>query len=192
MTFVRPLSPQPLPKNAKRVFKGVIFDVYQWRQKMFDGSIETFEKLKRSDIVNVLPIVNGKVVLTQQEQPGGRPFIGVLGGRIDKNETPLQAAERELMEESGLKAEKFVLWYAVNPFPKIDCAIYTFIAKNCVKVSGQKLDSGEKIKLISVTFDQFVKLTADQRYRDWEISLKIFRVTQNPAEFQKIKTLFTN
>lgn len=190
MTLVRPPSPQPLPKTAKRVFKGVIFDVYQWKQKMFDGSIETFEKLKRPDIVNVLPIVNGKIILTQQQQPGAEPFIGCLGGRIDKNETPLRAAARELLEESGLKAGKLILWQAVNPLPKIDCAIYTFIAKNCVKVSGQSLDSGERIKLISVTFDEFVKLVADEHYRDWEISLKIFRATQNPTELQKIRTLF--
>ena len=26
-----------IPNNAKRVFKGVIFDVYQWEQEVFDG-----------------------------------------------------------------------------------------------------------------------------------------------------------
>ena len=35
-----------VPKQAKRVFKGVIFDVYQWEQEMFDGTKEIFEKLK--------------------------------------------------------------------------------------------------------------------------------------------------
>ncbi len=39
-----------IPPNAKRVFKGIIFDVYQWQQKMFDGSKETFEMLKRANL----------------------------------------------------------------------------------------------------------------------------------------------
>ena len=43
------MDKQQLPKNAKRVFKGKIFDVYQWDQKMFDNSVEIFEKMKRTD-----------------------------------------------------------------------------------------------------------------------------------------------
>ena len=36
-----------IPHNAKKVFNGILFDVYQWKQKMFDNSIKTFEMLKR-------------------------------------------------------------------------------------------------------------------------------------------------
>lgn len=35
-----------LPPQAKKVFTGQIFDVYQWEQEMYDGSFETFEMLK--------------------------------------------------------------------------------------------------------------------------------------------------
>jgi len=38
-----------LTSQAQRVFKGIIFDVYQWKQKMFDGSQGIFEMLKRPD-----------------------------------------------------------------------------------------------------------------------------------------------
>ena len=31
-----------LPEQAKKVFDGEIFDVYQWDQEMYDGSTETF------------------------------------------------------------------------------------------------------------------------------------------------------
>ena len=80
MDVPKPKSKQPLPDNAKKVFEGVIFDVYQWEQKMFDGSLETFEKLKRPDTVIVFPIMaDGKVLLTKQEQPGKEPFIGATG-----------------------------------------------------------------------------------------------------------------
>lgn len=42
----RPKSKQPIPSFAKKVFKGIMFDVYQWQQKMFEGKLETFEKMK--------------------------------------------------------------------------------------------------------------------------------------------------
>ena len=60
MTIEKPQSKQPIPINAKKVFQGIIFDVYQWEQKLFDGTVATFEKLKRPDI---------DIVLCQAEQP---------------------------------------------------------------------------------------------------------------------------
>lgn len=54
---------------------------------------KTFEKLKRADTVQVVPITKEKkIVLTKQEQPGGFSFTGVLGGRVDFNEEILAAA----------------------------------------------------------------------------------------------------
>jgi len=190
MKIKRPTSNQPIPKNAKRVFKGVLFDVWQWKQKMFDGSVEVFEKLKRPDIVNVLPVVDGKIILTIQSQPGTKSFIGAAGGRIDKGETPLSAAKRELLEETGYKAKKFILWYSIQLHPKIDCAIYTFIAKSCKKVQKLRPDSGEKIKLKGFSFDDFLKVTAQKNYRDTEISLRLFQIIQNPKKLKEMKKLF--
>jgi hypothetical protein len=46
-----------IPENAKLAFKGIIFEVWQWEQKMFDGSIEIFERIWRSPSVNILAIV---------------------------------------------------------------------------------------------------------------------------------------
>ena len=110
MKIERPKSKQPIPENAKLVFKGQIFDVYQWEQELFDGSRATFERLKRPDtavVFGVLP--DGKILLTEQEQPGKPPYIGATGGRIDKGEEPLAAAKRELLEESGYEASEFIL-----------------------------------------------------------------------------------
>lgn len=190
MKIQRPKSRAPLPKNAKLVFKGFLFDVYQWQQKMFDGSCKTFEKLKRSDIVNVFPVVDGKIVLTRQEQPGVVPFIGAVGGRLDENEEPEQAARRELLEETGMKAQELILWDAQQPVEKIDYAIYTFIAKGCKKSAGQNLDSGERIKLMKVTFGEFVKLTTNENYRDWEVAIKFYRAMLNKNLMERYRKDF--
>src|SRR3989344_90768 len=103
MEIKRPKSKQPIPENAKRVFRGVIFDVYQWEQEMYDGTRTIFEKLKRPDTVVVFRVLpDGKIILTEQEQPGGKgPFIGATGGRVDEGEDILAVAKRELLEESG-------------------------------------------------------------------------------------------
>lgn len=189
MNVQRPVSKQPTPSNAKRVFEGKIFDVYQWSQKMFDGSKVLFEKIKRDDTVNVLPVLDGKIILTKQEQPGTAPFIGAVGGRIDEGESPLEAAKRELLEETGFTTEEFVLWDAIQPVEKIDWAAYTFIAKKCRQVRNPKLESGEKIKLFPVSFEEFLAIVADEKYRDVEIALKILRDrndSQKNGEWRKL------
>ncbi len=188
----RPISKQPIPKNAQRVFKGKIFDVYQWEQKLFDGTSTTFEGIKRMDTVNVIPVTpDHKIVLAEQQQPGISNFIGVLGGRIDEGETPLDAAKRELLEEAGMEAQKYVLWEAEQLLDKIDWAIYTFIAKGSKKISEQSFEAGEKIKLLYVTFDEFIDLVTKENCRDMEIALKIFRVSKNPPKLEKLRKLFT-
>lgn len=191
MKIIRPKSKHPLPKKAKRVFKGIIFDVYQWQQQLFDGSHATFEKLKRPDTVNILPITQDKkIILTKQHQPGHQPFIGSAGGRIDPGEAPLAAAKRELLEETGYKAKQWILWDVVQPIPKIDWAIYTFIAKQCSKVAQISLDAGEKISLNRVSFPEYIKLVAQESYRDQEISLKILKIKQDPVRFKQLRHLF--
>lgn len=50
-----------IPINARRVFKGIIFDVYQWEQKMFDGNFKTFEMLKRPNTVEIIAIRDNKI-----------------------------------------------------------------------------------------------------------------------------------
>jgi len=190
MKIQRPKSSQPIPKNATRVFQGVLFDVYQWKQKMFDGSYKTFEKVRRPDGVNIIPIVDGKLILTKQKQPGGKWFIGCLGGRIDKGESPLQAAKRELLEEAGLTSKKFILWEATHINGKMDAAFYTFIAKDCEKSKKAELDNGEKIDLISVSIDEFVDLAADSKFRDTEIAVKIFRSLSDRKIAEKHRRAF--
>lgn len=189
MLITRPVPKQPLPPHAQKVFSGKVFDVYQWEQKLYDGTTKIFEGLKRKDTVNVLAVTDdSKIILTEQEQPGMKPFLGGIGGVVDLGESPLEAAKRELLEESGYSAGEFVLWDAVQPSSKIDWAIFTFIAKGLKKVHiTPLLDGGEKIRLLFLTFDEFVKLIADERYRDTEVALKILRAGR---ELDKVRNLF--
>ncbi len=165
-----------IPENAKRVFDGVIFDVYQWEQELFDGSTTTFERLKRPNTVNVIPILdNGKILLSQEKQPGLPEFIGVIGGRVDEGEDILTAAKRELLEESGYKAEEWTLWFEIQPEEKVDWNIFTYIAKYCKKIKGQELEAGEQIEPLEVTFDEYMNIILKENYRDSEIALELLK-----------------
>lgn len=139
MKLERPKSKQPIPGHARKVFDGVVFNVYQWDQEMYDGTIRTFEKVQCRDGVNIIAVTRDKkIILTHQTQPGVDPFVGIVGGHIDDSESPLQAAKRELLEETGYKSDNWVEFFSRQPIPRMDFAIYNFIAKDCVPVKAKK------------------------------------------------------
>src|SRR3989338_9197138 len=191
MEIKRPQAHQPIPPHARRVFKGVIFDVYQWEQEMFDGSRAIFEKIKRADTVVVFAVLpDGKIILTKQEQPGRPPFVGATGGRIDEGEDVLTAAKRELLEESGYIAEEFILWDTRFPVGKVDWVVYTFIAKGLKKIADLNLDAGEKIVLKPVNLDEFIDAAVSKNFVEKEIIPKLYEAKLYPEKMEELKKLF--
>jgi ADP-ribose pyrophosphatase len=95
-----------IPKNAKKVFQGILFDIYQWEQEMFNGTFETFEKAIRADSSQIIALTKKKeLILLNEEQPHDGSFSGLIGGRIERDETPIENAKKELLEELGMKSE---------------------------------------------------------------------------------------
>ncbi|HEX2859473.1 MAG TPA: NUDIX hydrolase [Alphaproteobacteria bacterium] len=158
-----------IPATAKKVFEGVLFDVFQWPEQGYDGSTMVFEGLKRADTATVIAIgADGLAYYAEQEQPGRAPFISMFGGRIENGEDPLEAAKRELLEESGLASDNWQLLYQMpQTAGRIEHTAYFYVARNCQKVAEQNLDAGEKIMVKSCTPQQLVtEVIAHPAFRD--------------------------
>lgn len=180
-----------LPKQAKIVFKGKIFDVYQWPQKLYDGSTATFEMLKRPYTVQIISTIGDKILISKQIQPQHKKyFYSLFGGRIDGKETPLQAAKRELLEEAGLTSDDWELFDTNQPLQKMDWTIYTYIARNCIQTKNKNPDAGEKIKTIALTFKQFTDLIFNNDFRGQDIMYQIVKTKLQGKEKQVKKKIF--
>jgi ADP-ribose pyrophosphatase len=168
----------PIPSKAKRVFKGIIFDVYQWKERMFDGSSATFEAISRSDTVAVIATQNDDLLLVRQRQPGRGWSYSFLGGRKERTETPLAAAKRELLEESGMEARSWKLLKVYQPHAKIDWKIHLYAARDCTQVSAPRLDAGEDIRLLKVKFPEFVRIVTSRSFWGRDVSLDVLQIKQ--------------
>ena len=153
-----------LPENAHCVFKGVIFEVWQWEQKLFDGSTTTFEKIWRYPTLEIIATQGDKIIIEKQEQPDRPETINLVSGRADKGEDILEEAKRELLEETGCQTDDWSILMKHGLGHKIIHDIHYFIARDCKKVQEQNLDAGEKIEIKLITFNEFLMLPEDPNF----------------------------
>lgn len=177
-----------IPPHATRVFKGQIFDVYQWEQELFDGTKTIFEGLKRPNTVVVIALQkDGDILYAKQEQPGKAPFKSLFGGQADDGEEPIDTAKRELAEETGLASDDWQLLREYTAKGKIQHNVYYFLARNCHKVSEQSLDSGEKIEVLTASIEDFISnILPDPNFAEHELRQEVFSAF-NDKMVQKLK-----
>ena len=179
-----------LPKNARRVFKGEIFEVWQWPQKMYDGSTETFEMLKRPDTTQVIATVGDKIALLIQKQPDrSEAFMSLPGGRREKGERPLNSVKRELLEETGYVSRDWKLWNSVDPVGKMVWTVYTYIARDCIFWQAPRPDAGEKISVKLISYDEFLKLADTPDFSGDELAKQLLRTRGDKKEYKKFHKL---
>lgn len=167
-----------------------MFEVYQWPQEMYDGTIATFEMLKRPDTAVVIPVTSeGKIIYLHQEQPGFPPFVSFPSGRMEEGEQPIEAARRELMEETGYEAEEYVFVQTIEPVAKIDWSVFVFIARGCKKTHEQSLDSGERIEVQSASFDEMLDVVRAPHFRGAEMKAWFLEALLDPHKMQELRTL---
>lgn len=182
---------QPIPEQAKLVFKGVLFDVFQWEQELFDGSYATFEKLRRKNSAVIIPCLpDGKFLMIEDEQPGREMKLAFPGGQIEDGESPEEAARRELLEETGYEADSLVFWKEIQPVSKMDWTIYKFIARGCRKTKEPQMDPGERIKTKEVTLDELITFADLSHFQDKTLVPDLIRAEYDADSRKKLEALF--
>ena len=92
----------------------------------------------------------------------GEELIEIPAGVLEDCEDPLNAAKRELEEETGYRSEKWTyLGKTVESSAKLTNFMYIYLAEDCEKVSDQKLDYGEDIEVFEVGMDEAVEMIMD-------------------------------
>jgi 8-oxo-dGTP pyrophosphatase MutT (NUDIX family) len=102
------------------------------------GEIHPFFQIDASEWVNVVPITaDDELVMVRQYRHGSREItLEIPGGIVDPGETPGEAAARELLEETGYRAERVEAIGSVNPNPALfGNRCHTFLAPGVVPVA---------------------------------------------------------
>lgn len=123
--------------------------------------VEPFYVFEYPTWVNVVAITkNEEVVLVKQYRHGVQKTVLELpGGSMDLEDySPMEAAKRELLEESGYTSNNFIETGIISPNSSThNNLIYCFLATNVELVDDLKLDITEQIDVILLPLENLVK-----------------------------------
>ena len=112
--------------------------------------------------VNIIALTkNREVVLVKQYRHGVQQvLLEIPAGVMDaEDESPLQTAKRELLEETGYASKKFFEVGKAFPNPATHTNMtYSFLALDVELVDQQNLDETEEIEVSLIPFNEFIAL----------------------------------
>lgn len=151
---------EPLTSNLK--FLTIEPAIYH----LNNGKVMKRELLKKQNkdgsAAIVLPITKeGETLLVVEPRLGSSKTVAVSlpAGYIEKKEEPLQAAKRELEEETGYTCEEYKLLAKYYQDPGISKAHnYAYLGTGAIKKKEQSLDSDEFVRYFTCHYQEALEL----------------------------------
>ena len=153
--------------STKKIYSGEV----SIRVDKFRLNNKTIEKeiVEHPPSIGLIPVIDGTCILfvTQYRHAAGRTMLEIPAGKIEKGESPKQAALREMREEIGYtgKLSPILQWYLA---PGYDTELmYVFVATDLQKINKkQNLDDDENIKVKRMKLTTAIKKCVSGEIKD--------------------------
>ena len=163
MSAVKPRKWKTL--ETEIVYRTPIFNLHRKRASHPKRGERDFYLLEAADWVNIIALTRDrKVVMIRQWRHGIGDFtLEVPGGMVDASDrSPMHAARREMIEETGFDSDRIAEIGKVHPNPAIQgnyC--YSYLATGVRQVERPRFDgSAEETEVVMVPLGDIRKLIA--------------------------------
>ncbi len=163
--------------ESTTVFSGKVFDIHSDKSMLSNGKIQNREVVIHSGGVAIVAECNEKILFVKQFRYGSQQIMTEIpAGKLNQNEDILDAAKRELEEETGFSAEKWTQLGYIYPTPAI-CSekIYLFYAQN-LKPGTPHPDDGEFVDFIEISKEKAFEMIKTGEISDAKTICALMRV----------------
>ena len=158
-----------------------------YKVTLADGSSRRVEEITKrgvpGDAAVIIPITTiGNVVMVVQSRPNTKETVSVElpAGMVDPGEDYQTTAVREMLEETGYEAENvYELEWHYQDQGCSGAVIKTFVAEGCKKKQDVRLDDGERLTYVEMSFENILSMIKNREISDANTKIAMLEYTLN-------------
>lgn len=165
--------------ERKEIFDGHVLHVVCDTVALPDGKSATREVCLHIGAVCVIPLLSDGTVLMERQYryPHGRVFLEIPAGKLNfVGEDPLEAAKRELREETGAVAERYTYLGEMIPSPAVlSEKIQMYLAED-ITFASQELDEDEFLEIERIPLKELYDMVMRGKIADAKTQIAVMKV----------------
>jgi ADP-ribose pyrophosphatase len=166
--------------SSRDVYRGQLLNVKSDRVRLPDGAEATREYIVHPGAAMIIPILpDGRLLMERQYRyPLGRVMLEFPAGKLDPGEEMLKTAQRELLEETGYRADRWEWLAEIHPIVSYTTErIEIFLAEGLVMERAQ-LDPGEFLETVVMTFADAYALLRAGKISDGKTVIGLYQLRE--------------
>ena len=164
--------------SSEQLYDGKVVKLFKDIVELPNGNTSVREIVRHVGAVCVVPITDkGEIILVKQfRYPFGRVLLELPAGKLDSpDEDPLEAAKRELSEETGASASSFeYLGAYLSTVAIFDEKIHMYLAKG-LKMGSSHPDEDEFVEVVKMPLHDAVEMIMNGKIQDGKTQTAILK-----------------
>lgn len=163
-------------KSRRELLKTPVMSVMETTSVSPDGENGNYIVMEARSWCAVVPDLGDDYLMVKQWRHASQSLsIEFPGGVIDDGEEPLEAAKRELLEETGMKAKEMIYLGSVSPNPALfSNKMHFFVAKGLYGDGTQSLDDDEYVNAIKISKKEVHEKMCSEEYPHGLMAVALF------------------
>jgi ADP-ribose pyrophosphatase len=161
--------------ETKPIFEGKIISLQVDTVRLPNGETATREIVRHPGAVAVVALIENKMLVVEQfRKPLEKVQVEIPAGKLDAGEEPVEAAKRELEEETGYRARSIEHLHSFSTSPGFAEEVVHLYFTDDLEQGNVHLDDEEFLTCEAITIDQAMAYIKEGRISDAKTLLAVY------------------